>query len=240
MASRNQDDRYLTDEYVTQNPTWDEQDSPWKAVQVNKILKANSLQPHSIVEVGCGAGGILSKLRSLLGLEVLLDGFDIAPTASKFWGKHKSKNVNFYLEDFVESTKSKYDLLLLMDVIEHLENPFDFLRRLKDRSTWFVLHIPLDISAQAVMRKKPLPFARKKVGHIHSYNKDIALMLLDECGYKVCDWFYTASSIDLPNKPLSAKIMSIPRWLLFRIAPDFSVRLLGGYSLLVLANKKES
>ena len=52
MESRNQDDRYLTDEYVTQNPTWDEQDSPWKAVQVNKILEANNLQPHSIWKSG--------------------------------------------------------------------------------------------------------------------------------------------------------------------------------------------
>lgn len=229
---------YLSDDYVQQNPTWDEEDSPWKAKQVSEFIIANDTKPKRVVEVGCGAGGILAELRLLLGEDVELDGFDIAPAAAQFWSKHSSTRVNFYSEDFLKCNNPTYDLLLLIDVIEHLENPFEFMRRISHRSEYFVFHIPLDMNVLNVLQERPLLNARKKVGHIHYYTKQLALELLNECGFEIIDWTYTGSRVDLPHLPFKAKLAAIPRKLLFKISPDFSVRTLGGYSLLVLAKRK--
>ena len=57
------DPRYLTDEYVNQNPSWDMEDSPWKAALVTQVLRDHALSPASICEVGCGAGLVLAELR---------------------------------------------------------------------------------------------------------------------------------------------------------------------------------
>src|SRR3974390_3184813 len=55
---------YKSGDYLANNPTWDEEDSAWKAGQVLKMLDRNHLAPKSIVDVGCGAGGILASLHN--------------------------------------------------------------------------------------------------------------------------------------------------------------------------------
>ena len=52
----------LKSDYLIKNPTWHEEDSPYKASKILKILNKNSINPNSIFEVGCGYGGILENL----------------------------------------------------------------------------------------------------------------------------------------------------------------------------------
>ncbi len=74
------------------------------------------------------------------------------------------------------------------------------------------------------------------VGHLHYYMKDTALATLEDCGYEIVDYFYTASSLELEggHKKISSKIANLPRRLMYMANPDLAVRLLGGYSLMVL------
>ena len=47
--------------------TWHLEDSPFKAGQIAKMLARHpDVKLHSICEIGCGAGGILSGLQKLL------------------------------------------------------------------------------------------------------------------------------------------------------------------------------
>ena len=57
----------------------------------------------------------------------------------------------------------------------------------------------------------------------------------DETGHEIIDWRYTSGRTELPNLGWKSRLMKGPRKLLFKLAPDFSARMLGGYSLLVLA-----
>ncbi|OQW96718.1 MAG: methylase, partial [Desulfobacteraceae bacterium A6] len=52
---------------------------------------------------------------------------------------------------------------------------------------------------------------------------------------EVIDYFYTAGSLELPNRGCKANLLKMPRKLLFSANNDLAVRILGGYSLLVLA-----
>jgi hypothetical protein len=49
------------------------------------------------------------------------------------------------------------------------------------------------------------------------------------------DYFYTQGAVQTEKKLLRTRIANIPRKLLFHLFPDLTVRLLGGYSLMVLA-----
>lgn len=225
---------YESGDYLANNPTWDEEDSEWKAVQVLKTFDRNHLAPKSVVEIGCGAGGILASLHDALP-EVEYSGFEIAPDASKFWGKHAAKKIAFSVGDFLQEQTAHFDVLLLLDVIEHVPNPFEFLSALRGRADYYVFHIPLDLSAMSVARERPLLAVRRKVGHIHYFTKGLALSLLEECGYQLIDWSYTGASFTTPQTTWKSRLARLPRRLLFGINRDLGVRLLGGDTLMVLA-----
>jgi SAM-dependent methyltransferase len=230
---------YVSGDYLVNNPTWDEEDSAWKAKQVLKIISRNSIQPKSIVDVGCGAGGVLASLHEAIPSANYF-GYEIAPDAQSFWGKHANKNISFSICDFLQlKENTKYDTLLLLDVIEHVPNPFAFLNDLHGRAAYYVLHIPLDLSAISVLREKPLLHVRKKVGHIHYFTKGLAMSLILESGYDILDWFYTGAPFTAPKSSWSAKLAKIPRLLVNSVNRDWGVRLFGGDTLMVLAKVRD-
>ena len=100
---------------------------------------------------------------------------------------------------------------------------------------WIIFHIPLDLSVQTVLRSSPIIKARQSVGHIHYFTKETALETLKDTGYEIVDYFYTGGSLELPNRGWKANVLRFPRKLAFSVNKDLAVRLLGGYSLLVLA-----
>jgi SAM-dependent methyltransferase len=226
---------YIEGDYLQHNPDWHERDSPWKAKQIQKIINRNTLALNTIAEIGCGVGEILNVLQKNLPENIKYSGFDISPTAIEKAKQKANTNLQFYLEDLTTSNKF-FDLLLVIDVVEHIEDYYGFLDKLKNKAKYKIFHFPLDLSAQTVMRGTPLTYRRKTVGHIHFFTKDTALEALQDKGYKIIDNFYTASATDL-NASLNPKslIMQLPRRILYGLNKDFAVRLLGGYSLLVLA-----
>ncbi len=230
------EEKYLSSDYLQHNPTWDCEDSPWKAKIVKEILLKNNLSPASICEVGCGAGGVLSSLGTSFK-DTDLYGYDIAPDAEKFWQKHQGSGINFFIGDFFTLNRQHFNLLMLLDVLEHVSDPFEFLNRLKGHADYFVFHIPLDLSAITVLREKPILNVRRKMGHIHYFTKGLALELLAECGYQVLDWQYTEAFRKVPKRSLQTLLALFPRMLFGAVSKDFGVRLFGGETLLILAKR---
>lgn len=228
--------RYLAGDYAARNPHWDAEDAPWKAAQVLGILARHNLHPRRIVEVGCGAGAVLAELRRSLA-DTELSGFDIAPDAAKLWSNHSWAKIHFVLGDFL-SEERQDDLVLLLDVVEHLENPFLFLERLRTRAPLFVFHFPLDLSASSVLRENPLLAVREKVGHIHYFSRGLVLALLTECGYEVLEASYTGAGFSAPQRTWKTRFAGVVRSTMRALGTDFAVRLLGGETLIVLARPK--
>ena len=158
----------------------------------------------SIVEVGCGYNDILRYLREFYP-SCFLVSFDISPQAKIFWSDD-SHCIEFNLSDFHNFNTKKFDILLMLDVFEHVRDPFSFLENSREHAKYFIFHIPLDLSAQAVARKSPLIQARRNVGHLHSYSKELALETLEDCGYEVILWRYTGASMTMPNRSIKTWI----------------------------------
>jgi hypothetical protein len=85
-----------------------------------------------------------------------------------------------------------------------------------------------------LLRVSPIIAKRKNVGHIHYFTKETALETLKDTGYDIIDYFYTSGSIDLPNQSWKSNLLKIPRKILFNLNKDLAVRVLGGYSLMIL------
>ena len=224
---------YTDRKYQENNPDWHIEDSPWKADHIFRLIQKHHLEPRTICEVGCGSGEILRQLSTLMPSTVTFTGYEISPQAFDLCQQQKKDRLSFKLKNFTDDDIS-CDLILLIDIIEHLEDFFSFLRTIKRRSTYKILHIPLEMFVLAVVHQHFLLGQKKKVGHLHFFSKDLVLQHLRDLGYEILDHSYTAGYTLDRDFGLKDRILKIPRRFLFPLAPDFTVRVCGGYSLLVL------
>ncbi|WP_310558783.1 class I SAM-dependent methyltransferase [Flavobacterium sp.] len=220
-------------EYLKNNPTWHIEDSPWKAKQILKMLSRNPINPKSIAEIGCGAGEIVNQLHQAMPNDVSFTGYDISGDAIGLAKQREKDRLTFEHSDFLENN-SKYDLLLMMDVFEHVEDYLGFLKQCKSKAKNTIFHIPLDITMMKI-GKNGLIAKRKSVGHLHYFMKETALATLVDSGYEIIDFFYTEEFIDLSvRKTIKSKMFYVLHKSLYKINKDLAVRMFGGVSLLVL------
>jgi len=227
--------RYIDKSYLLDNPTWDDEHAPWKAKHIKRIMNESKVEPKSICDIGCGSGGILVELNKIYP-DAELHGYDISPDLDIFWSEYKQYDIHFHQGDVSSLQPSSFDVILAIDVLEHLADPFNFLESLKGKANQYVFHIPLDLSALSVAREKPLLLVREKVGHIHYYTKSLALAMLSEAGYKINSWYYTNAYRSAPGNNIKTKVAMLPRMALQIINKDMAVRILGGETLMVMAS----
>ncbi len=126
---------YLDGGYVAKNPAWHVEESAWKARQVLCMLRHNGVAPKTVCDVGCGAGEVLKQLRENLDTECDFWGYDISPQAIALAKTRASDRIHFELADFGRETDKFFDLILVLDVIEHLPDYFSFLQKIKARGS---------------------------------------------------------------------------------------------------------
>jgi SAM-dependent methyltransferase len=218
---------YHDSTYLDRSPIWHLRGAAWQADVVCQLLRRHGIQPGRVAEAGCGAGEILLRLSHNLGPTVECVGFETAPLAFDTCRTKATEHLRFLHAD-PSTTNLRFDVLLAMDLLEHLEDYPGFLRKLRDKATYKVFHIPLDLSVQAVLRVDPLAHARAAGGRRHFFSKETALGALTDAGYEIVDCQYT-------SVPASGGWRSLVRKAAFRLHQDLAARVLGGYSLLVLA-----
>lgn len=228
--------RYLDGDYLSANPDWHEDDAPWKVEQVRRLLARSPLPVTRFCDIGCGTGLCTQLLRDVFkGAEA--DGYEFSPQAFARARGRAEPGLRFHNASPFEGSE-RFDLAIALDVMEHVENPLDFLRGMNGIADHVLLHVPLDMNALAVIREWPILAARRDVGHLHYFSRGTTLALLRDCGFEIVDEMYTPWAIDQRHKSFKKRLASWPRRLAFAMTPHATVRAIGGWSLLVLARSK--
>jgi SAM-dependent methyltransferase len=227
-------DLYTGGTYLRQNPLWHADESPFKVKQIVQMLNKNNLSPRTICEVGCGAGEVLKLLQEQMEDSCRFSGYDISPQALDICSSKSNERLQFKLADLSQEEDPRFDLLLVLDVVEHIQDYFGFLKGIRPKADLKLFHFPLDLSVQAVIRERGLLTRRDLYGHIQYFTKETALATLKDTRYEILDYFYTPRCIELAKQAIQ-KIAVLPRKICFALHRDLTVRILGGYSLLVLA-----
>ena len=232
---------YQTGEYLEHNRGWHREDSAWKAEHIARAIERYQVAHDRVCDVGCGAGEVLCQLAERYPASEFV-GFDLSPQAYALARTRQAANRRFVLGTAMD--QSGFDLALAIDVFEHVEDCYDFLRRMKGIATWKIFHIPLDMSVLAVAMNNPM-WARREVGHVHYFSKETALATLADCGYQIVGYQFTNSqALNWKNlfvggrtarKLAKLLLLGIPRTVVSMISPTLSARFLGGLSLLVVA-----
>ena len=102
-----------------------------KRFEVIKRILGTHLDPKfSIAEIGCGHGLLQRQMEDYYGVAV--DGFDLNLPALK---RNVSRSGNLFFYNISERQprfSEKYKLLLLLDVLEHVEQECEFLSAVRD------------------------------------------------------------------------------------------------------------
>lgn len=224
---------YESGEYLAKTKTWHEEDAPFKAKNILRMLKRHDLSLRSVADVGCGTGAVLDLVTQTLTIECAV-GFDISAQAIALASHRTRSGLTFRQTDPFNSGE-KFDLGLALDVFEHVEDYLGFLRKMRTISTRQLYHVPLDLSVQGLLRRTGILRARSQLGHLHYFTRDTALETLTYTGHHVRDWFYT--TLDFGQEmPALRKIGTFPRRLALSIAPNAGATLLGGFSMMVLCD----
>ena len=234
MADKSIGERYNNQDYLTANPDWGASHAPWKARIVGELVERRGLDVDSIAEVGCGSGAVLEQLQQRWPGKSFT-GYDLSSVAHEIARPRAKEGLDYRLEDLT-AADAHYDLLLCLDVVEHVENSFGFLRQIRDKADWHVFHIPLELTASTILRGR-LMAGRHSVGHLHYYTRETALAQLEECGFHIVSEQYSRpfarDGVHAPT--LKRRLANLVRRATFRLAPHLVVRAIGGASLLVLA-----
>jgi SAM-dependent methyltransferase len=214
--------------HIATGGTWHVEDSPFKARQVLRMLGRHSdVKPDSICDIGCGAGGVLLELERKLDPAIRLVGYEVSPQAHSLSGPFPNLRCEFTLGDSFADSRS-FDLALVLDVVEHVEDCFGFLRQCAAKATWKIYHVPLDASASTILRGAN---CWDSVGHLHLFTKETALRSIEHSGQRVIDWFLTPVALERPHRS-ATHWTNLPR----RVIPEWlGARILGGYSIMILA-----
>ncbi len=229
-------DLYTSGEYYKNNPTWDTADSKWKTNVIFNLLLHNNIIVSEVIEIGCGAGENLVELAKRDDRIKKLSGYDISPQAIELAAKRSTDRISFFNTDLAADEHINTELMLAVDVVEHVDDYYGFLRKLKSKSNYFIFHIPLDLSCRTVMKPYVMLQQRQSVGHIHYFTKEMVEWALQDTGYAVLDWVYTKPVVDTrPADSFKRFVKKALRNMSFAINKDWSAKKWGGYSMMILA-----
>ena len=225
---------YHNGEYLRLHPNWDGDDAVLKSGWVRGMIDKHRLPVKEVIEVGCGSGRILSELSSHYA-DAHFKGYDISPEAIHIAKQFAGEKISFY-EAALPNSTTRADLLLLIDVLEHVPDYYGLLENLRRTAMHFIFHIPLDLSCRSLLKPQLLLQEREASGHIHYFSKDMVLWMLRDAGYSVMDWKYTKPVCDLERtRGLKGGVKKTVRNVSFNLSKEKAVKWWGGYSMLIAA-----
>lgn len=228
-------DIYSDGTYRSIHPSWHAPDAAWKADQIVALMTRHGIKPRTVCDVGCGSGDIVIRLRDSLAPDVSYFGYEPSSDAFEICSAKAGPRVQFMNDDVLAHESAHFDVALAIDVMEHVNDYSTFLEGFRRVAQWKILHVPLDLSAPNVMRRRALPRKAMELGHLHFFTADLALEAMRNAGYAIRACAYTPSHETLTAREGWTGALRVPRRALARVDADLAARLLGGFSLLVLA-----
>lgn len=204
----------------------------WKARNLAYLFPDN-LVFRNVLEVGCAFGVLLNNIADRLNIGART-GIDIS-RENIILARELYPGCDFFtgtLEDFIRErsaslNSSKFDLVVLSDIIEHVPDDLEFLMLTKGISEYVAVNLPLERSFKNRNRKYGVD---DHSGHLRSYDINLAKTLFTNAGYQIINDFTSiatsdASFYEVYKKNRKPRILSKPVllrifWLLFYAVED--------------------
>lgn len=224
---------YMDGTYLKNNDGWHQEDSPYKCKLVSETIERTNTRFETCCDVGCGAG-LVSELLSIRFPQARFFGFELSLDAAGYWSRRQARSNLCYSNTSVLASDDVYDLVLCLDVFEHVEDCYGFLRSLRCKGRRFIFNVPLDMNVMKLMTPG-IKIAREEVGHLHYFNAYTALRTLEDTGYRILDHKLAVAFMSVPPRNLRQALILPLRLLSLLFGRAFASTVFGGTSLVVMA-----
>lgn len=231
-------------EYIKNNPDLGSKDIATKVRAIEAIINKDKIKLDSILDIGCGSGAILMNLLSDYQIKKAC-GIDISETMiNTAIKKDLCKAARWIRSDIFDGDFRDYDLVLAIDIIEHIENDSILLKTIIKWGDYFVFKVPIEDN-HVVNLIKFLSFGiidsskstEKKYGHVHHYSEQAFTELVKNSGYEILQKNY----MHLPKRHVLfweiIRLFVMPVWL---ISKKSYIRINGGFLVLLLRPRLDS
>ena len=186
------DHLYTSGEYLQVHPDWHLADAPNKALDVLPGMIAaiadrpDPTAPFRLLDVGAGVGGVLDAALKLLARQS--PSLKIEPLALEISPQAVAKARELFpqlpiRQEALSPSSGRFDALMFIDVLEHLENPWELLRTAAQCATHLIIRQPL-LESFAMFRHDAYKSQRETWGHIGLFNIRSFDDMLLACGWE--------------------------------------------------------
>jgi len=172
---------YSDGNYIRLNPTLHEEDSDYKFLYIKILLKNLCFEKDTIrvLDVGGGAGVVAAKVCDYLNTHydksIECHALDLSADMLEFQ-KSNNKYCTYTTTD-IKNIHSfpRYDLVLIIDVIEHVEKASEIAKKLDELSCYAIYNVPLeknlfDWMRNIYMKGMYYKAQTQTLGHVHFFS----------------------------------------------------------------------
>jgi SAM-dependent methyltransferase len=165
---------------------YERQASRWKWREMERLIRTASRTPRSILEFGCGSGEML-ELAGQAFPDAVLHGIDLSERMVAMAGARLPRaRLQAGGIERLESRSERVDLVLAVDILEHLPDPARAMRALGLAGRDVALKIPLEkrVIRLGWRRQKPGP-EHHIAGHLHFWTLGQSRSLIRQGGLRI-------------------------------------------------------
>jgi SAM-dependent methyltransferase len=157
--------------------------------QFSKVFILDNIEETStVLDLGCNLGDIsfiiAEKAKEVVGIDYNKNAIEIAKQ------RHKRHNLKFYNREaleFLKENSKHFDILILSHILEHLDNPKEFLLDFKDYFKQIYIELP-DFDRYYLNHYRKdlnLNLIYSDDDHISEFDRNELRTLLNECNIKI-------------------------------------------------------
>jgi SAM-dependent methyltransferase len=204
----------------------------WKVSKLIQLIPAD-LKFGNILEVGCAFGVLLNNIADRLHLNTRI-GIDISKNNIEAARNLYPRCTFFHgtIEEFVNVIPEKiqnrrFDLTVLSDIVEHIPEDLEFMKKVRETSSYVLLNLPLEKSFNTRNR---VYGEDDPSGHLRCYDEKDAVSLVNKAGFEIVSSFTSIGFFDKSfyemytrNRTLRVSSKPFPQrifWTIFYFAED--------------------
>ena len=127
-------------------------------------------------------------------------------------------------------------MVICLDVFEHVEDYYLFLRKVRRIGKNFIFNIPLDMNVMKIL-VNGIKRAREELGHLHYFNEYTALETLKDCGFTIKDSFLSKGFLSTAPRNIRQLLVLPFRIATLALGNSIGTRIFGGQSLVVYVER---